>query len=567
MTVALAPNLITPVDPAAPTLRLDTLPAGIPDLTLGWWAIKWNMQYLIQPDGPHAGQPFEHTMRQIRFWLWWYAVNPDGSWVFQHGVRRLAKGHGKSPGAAVWAIDELLAPTRLKDFDAKAPGGCVAEPVGMPLVQIAAVSEAQTKNTMRFVRAFIPKNGRIAKKYNIDWGLTRFYTPDNGGELEVLTSSAATAEGALATAIVGDETEWWLGDTGKDFFNTLADNASKLGNRMIETCNAWQPGKHSHAESMWNTWVDQEERLSDGRGRKEGSPLTLYDARMAPPETDLADYDSLLSALEWVNEDVWWINNQTRISRIWHKSSRPDDSKRKYLNWPTAAEGKWCDPQKWAALSYPRRFGGQTRELMDGERVVVFFDGSKTRDATAAMGCCLDDGHVFTIGVWEPKDQVPVDAEQIDNRMRWVFDTFDVVAFFADVREWEGYVKTTWPERWKDELEVWAVPGGKLPEPIAWDMRSHRREFALAAELVWEEIDAEQFTHDGNAVVARHVGNAHEYETQWNGAISVRKETPNSPDKIDACVCVIGARMVYRLALAGTEPEEESEAYAVRIRR
>lgn len=557
--MTLAAPLYTPSDQAAPLLRLDTLPAGTPELTLGWNAIKWNMQWLLQPDGPNAGKPFEHTLRQIRFWLWWYAVNPDGSWVFQHGVRRLAKGLGKSPGAAVFALDELLAPVRLKDFDPKYPGGCVGQPVQMPLVQIAAVSEAQTKNTMRFVRAFAPKNGRVCKAFNIDWGLTRFYTPDNGGELEVLTSSSATAEGALATAIVGDETEWWLGDSGKEFFNTLADNVSKLGNRMLETCNAWQPGKHSQAESMWNTWVDQEERLADGRGRKQGSPLTLYDARMAPPETDLQDYDSLLAALEWVNEDAWWINNSTRISRIWHKSSRADDSKRKYLNWPTAAEGKWADPQRWAAMASPR-------DLVDQERIVIFFDGSKTRDATAAVACCLDDGYVFKIGCWEPKDNVPVDAVQIDNRIRWAFDAFDVVAFFADVREWEGYVKTTWPTRWKEQLDqkLWAVPSGKLPEPIAWDMRSHSREFALAAELVWQEIEDGEFAHDGDAVVARHVGNAYQYETQWNGAISVRKETPNSPDKIDACVCVIGARMVYRLALAGVEPEEDSEAYAVK---
>jgi hypothetical protein len=551
------PNAYAPSDTSAPLLRLDTLPAGTPALTLGWWPIKWNMQWLTQPDGPRAGQSFEHTLRQVRFWLWWYAVSPDGSWLFQHGVRRLAKGLGKSPGAAVWALDELLAPVRLKDFDPKAPGGCVAQPVQMPLVQIAAVSEAQTKNTMRFVRAFAPKNGRLCREFNIDWGLTRFYTPDNGGELEVLTSSSATAEGALATAIVGDETEWWLGEPGKEFMNTLADNASKLGNRMLETCNAWQPGKHSVAEKSWNTWIEQEEKLADG-ALKRGAPLTLYDARMAPPETDLADYDSLLTALEWVNEDAWWINNQTRIARIWNKSSRPDDSKRKYLNWPTAAEGKWCEPQDWAKLV------DLERELVDGERIVLFFDGSKTRDATACVGCCLSDGYVFTVGVWEPQDNVPVDAEQIHNRIVGVFDRFDVVGFFSDVREWEGYAKTTWPNLWKDELDIWAVSGGKMPEPIAWDMRSHSREFALAAELVEAEIADSAFSHDGNPVVARHVGNAYRYETQWNGAISVRKETPNSPDKIDACVCVIGARMVYRLALAGSEPDEPSEAFFVK---
>jgi phage terminase large subunit-like protein len=132
------------------------------------------------------------------------------------------------------------------------------------------------------------------------------------------------------------------------------------------------------------------------------------------------------------------------------------------------------------------------------------------------------------------------------------------------VREWEGYAKSTWPQRWGDDLDVWAVSGGKLPEPIAWDMRSHSREFALAAELVQTEIENGEFFHDGHPVTARHVGNAYEYETRWQGAISVRKETPNSPDKIDACVCVIGARMVYRLALAGSQADEDSEAYAVK---
>jgi phage terminase large subunit-like protein len=261
-----------------------------------------------------------------------------------------------------------------------------------------------------------------------------------------------------------------------------------------------------------------------------------------------------------VYADCTWKTDQdirAIMTRIWHRSSRPDDSKRKYLNWPVVTEDAWCDPQAWQQLAHPR-------ELVEGERVVIFFDGSKTRDATAAVGCCMDDGYIFTIGVWEPIDEVPVNAEEIDNRIISAFDFFDVVGFFADVKEWEGYAKTTWPERWADDLQLWAIPGGKMPEPIAWDMRSHSREFALAAELVETEIKEKMFFHDDHPVVARHVGNAHKYETHWNGAISVKKETPNSPNKIDACVCVIGARMVYRLALAGTSPEEPSEAFAIK---
>jgi hypothetical protein len=537
---------------------LDTLPVELPKLTLGWEAAKWASKYLRQPNGPRAGERFVFTTRQLRFLLHWYALQPDGSWVYHHGSRKVGEGFWEVAVRGGVGVDRVPCPVRLKDFATEVPGGCVGKPVSMPLVQIAAVSEDQTENTMRMVRAFAKKGSRLVSDYNLDPGLTRYNSED--GRLHVLTSSSATAEGGEATFIVGDETEWWLGSAGHEFMNTLADNLSKSASRMVETNNAWKPGVGSQAEKTWDTFVEQEEALLE-HGRTKSGSLMLYDSVIAPPDTDMSDGDSLEKALRFVYADCEWKTDQeirAIITRIWSKSSRADDSKRKYLNWPTAAEDAWCDPQEWAKLAK------DDRELVDGERIVIFFDGSKSRDATAAVGCCLSDGHVFTIGVWEPKDDVPVDAEQIDNRIQAIFERFDVVGFFSDVREWEGFAKVTWPERWKDELDVWAVPSGKMPEPIAWDMRSHSRDFALAAELVEAEILEGSFTHDGNPVTARHVGNARRYETRWNGAISVKKETPNSPDKIDACVCVIGARMVYRLALAGSGPDEPSEAFFVK---
>lgn len=545
----------------SPANRLDTLPPELPFRTLGWEAAFWAAKYLRQPNGPRAGQRFEFTKRQFRFLLHWYAVREDGSWVYHHGVRRLAKGSGKSPFAAALALCEFCGPVRLDRFvepSPQYPGGCVGKRVSMPLVQIAAVSEEQTKHTMRMVRSFAPRGSRIVADHGLDPGLTRYYSPD--GELAVMTSSAKTAEGAESTFIVGDETEWWLGSEGEEFMNTLADNLAKSGSRMLETENSWKPDAKSQAQATWEGWVKQEETLARGEQPKSGS-LILYDAVVAPPETDISDAQSLRAALDFVYADCSWkdeVQIRAIMTRIWdRKRSRPDDSKRKYLNWPVVSEDAWCDPQVWATRAKPR-------ELVDGERIVLFFDGSKSHDATACVGCALEDGYIFTVGVWEPKDMVPVDAEAIDNRISAVFEKYSVVAFFADVREWEGYVKTTWPDRWADQMGVWAVAGGKLPESIAWDMRSHSREFALAAELVETEIAEGAFYHDDDPVVARHMGNARRYETKWNGAISVKKETPNSPAKIDACVCVIGARMVYRLALAGTVPEEPSEAYAVR---
>jgi hypothetical protein len=75
---------------------LDTLPAGLPEKTLGWGVLDWALRRFVQPDGPKAKQPFRPTMRQVRFLLWWYALDDTGEFIFRHGVRRLAKGSGKA---------------------------------------------------------------------------------------------------------------------------------------------------------------------------------------------------------------------------------------------------------------------------------------------------------------------------------------------------------------------------------------------------------------------------------------------------------------------------------------
>src|SRR5690606_16888575 len=144
------------------------------------------------------------------------------------------------------------------------------------------------------------------------------------------------------------------------------------------------------------------------------------------------------------------------MQRIWRKSARPDDSKRKYLNWPTAPADAWVEPQAWTVLT------DVTKVVADGEEIVLFFDGSKSRDATALLGCRVSDGHVFTLGVWEPDPahnaDETVDANAVDFAVRRAFDRFDVAAFFADVREWESWALTEWPNRYKDDLKIHAAP-------------------------------------------------------------------------------------------------------------
>jgi hypothetical protein len=188
---------------------------------------------------------------------------------------------------------------------------------------------------------------------------------------------------------------------------------------------------------------------------------------------------------------------------------------------------------------------------------VLFFDGSKSRDATALVGCAMADGYTFVVGLWErPLDtdgkpakdwEVPVHA--VDLAVRQAHVDHEVVGFFADVREWESFAHTSWPESLPtDKYCVLARPLGRNAGPIAWDMRGHVSDFTSACELTHNAIETKSFHHDGHPALTRHVGNARNRPNTWG--VSIGKESPDSPKKIDGAVCAIGAQMVRRLVLA-----------------
>lgn len=462
---------------------------------------------------------------------------------------------GKSPFAAVMAIIELLAPVRFSHFDESLPGKCVGKPVDMPWVQLVAASIGQTENTMQMVRAMLsPHNApKLHEDFELEIGKTMVNVAP-AGKLEILSSAARSAEGARCTCVVADELEHWTpAQGGVELFGTLKANLTKTGNRMLETLNAWVPDVGSAGELTFNAWCAQE----DGEEREIKRGI-LYDAVLAPFDTNIADEESLRAGLEYVYADCPWSleHLDAIISDIYTSSTSLEASKRKYLNWNVAAEDAWADPHQWALLA------DRNRPVKMGEEIVMFFDGSLSRDATALVGCCVEDGHIFTIGVWEPgngRKKGKIDAKVVDARVDQAFRQYNVQAFFADVREWEGYVKNIWPERYADQLTIWAAPRGEIPEPIAWDMRGKLKDFTLACELAEAEILEGSFTHDGSAALSNHVANARRYENRWG--ISIAKESKDSPNKIDAAVCMIGARHALRVLKENAEAPRSFEAF------
>lgn len=506
------------------------------------------MTYLKQPNGPTEGQAWKFTGKQMQFLLWFYAVDENGRWLYHRAVRRLAKGSGKSPFAAVLALCELLGPVRFSHFDPKALGGVVGKRVTMPWVQIVATSEAQTENTMRVVRKLAGKGSKLHLAYNLDIGKQTIFVPPEG-KLQVSTSSASTMEGAESTFVVGDETEHWIDSNGgPELYATVLDNLAKSGSRLVETCNAWRPGLGSVAEASYEAWVAQEE------GRTRDKSKILYDARIAPADTDLANRDQLEAALRFVYADCHWADIDAMITRIYDPVASPDDSRRKYLNQPVSHDDAWCNWQDWAKNAKKTEF------VKAGEQIAIGFDGSLSNDATALIGCRISDGFVFVIGVWEPLkgSKSKVNHNQVSNALARAFDLYDVVAFFGDVAYWESYIKVTWPEEYKNRVKVWSKNSEIDPQPFAYDMRGSQKEWIAHCELTRDQLAQGLVPHDDNEVLSRHVLQAMNHDTRWG--VGLRKKTPNSPEKIDAAVAMILARLARSryLAVADKKPTKRA---------
>ena len=70
---------------------------GLPARTLGWQIAGWCAEYLLADDGG----PWRFTREQLRFILWWYAIDKRGRFRYRRGVLRRAKGWG-TRRAARW---------------------------------------------------------------------------------------------------------------------------------------------------------------------------------------------------------------------------------------------------------------------------------------------------------------------------------------------------------------------------------------------------------------------------------------------------------------------------------
>ncbi|WJN63259.1 terminase large subunit [Streptomyces phage phiScoe54] len=489
----------------------------LPEKTLGWQIAGWCAEYLKAENGG----PWKFTREQLRFVLWWYAVDETGRFIYRKGVLQRLKGWGKDPLLAVMCLVEFVGPSRFSHWDANGDPVGVAHPQAW--VQIAAVSRDQTRNTMTLMPSLM--SDHFIATFGIKAGAELIRANGGRQRLEAVTSSFRALEGGRSTFVVLNETHHWVkGNNGDKMYETIDGNATKKDSRYLAITNAYLPGEDSVAERMREAF----EKIREGRALDIGF---LYDSIEAHPKTPLSP-DALRIVLPKIRGDAIWLKVETIIQSVLDTTLSASRSRRMWLNQIVAEEDALYGPAEWDVLR------DETKVLRPGDAITLGFDGGKTDDATALVALRVEDMTAFVLGIWEKPDGPQGDGwvvprAAVDSAVHDAFGTFDVQGFFADVALWESYI-SEWDHHYGEGLAV-KSPLGK--DSIGWDMRASLKTSTMAHERLMRSVFDKKIAHDGDLTLRRHALNARRATNNYG--ISFRKESKDSPRKVDAYAALL----------------------------
>lgn len=565
----------------------------VPKRTLGWHAIDWIMENVTNGEKGNASGPFLLTPEQGRFILWFYALNEDGTFLYNESQLQRLKGWGKDPLVCIIALFEAFGPCR---FDGWLDDGVTpkAKQQVMPLVQIIAVSQDQTFATLRLFKHYLSDEFNREHRVEVNtetvktWGTI---------VIEALANNPRALEGRVTTFCIANETQHWISDVSREMWRTLTRNSVKTKGgttRVLSITNAYDPNLGSVAQE---TREQYELQLS-----KMGSSKILYDSVEIVPEAPLFIYDEdvvggdvqsnlnieetrkhIASMVEIVRGDSKWSSIERIVDEFFDVRYPPDLNKRFWLNTIVSSEDSWIDVRDYDKCVM--NTAKMTDTTVRKEKIALFFDGSKNDDSTALVGCRISDGYIFKINAWHKprksagavgvnwlvprteRDKQRYDfegegyvnpyrnIETVDSAVERAFNNYEVVGFFADPshtkddvsnqRYWDEIIEK-WHVRYSSRLSVWAGSrSGAKSEGILWDMSDSNKieEFAEFAERVADLVMRNELLISGDEDMRIHFKNAKVYRTK-SGLESIWKGKRNSTHKIDLAVCAIGASLV-----------------------
>lgn len=495
--------------------------------TLGPLICEWMEDSLVFGPGDLRGEPLELDDEQRAFIYRFYELLPEGHPLagrrrFKRCALSIAKGLRKTELSAMVAAAELAddAPVRFDGWDGK--GNPRGRPVTDPFVTLVAYTEEQSDELAYGALRTILAESPIASRFDI--GVERIMRAGGDGKAVSLAGSPNARDGARTTFSLFDETHWHTLEKLKRAHQVMRANLPKrklADPWFLEVTTAYEPGAGSIAELT----MDYARAVHEGR--EKDASLFFYH-RQANDHHDLeAEEGARASVVDATGGAALSWRDVDAIVGLW----RDPTTDRKYwervwCNRPVHASQKAFDVDQFKALGKPQK-------IHPGATIVLGFDGAQFRDATAIVATHVATGYQWLAQCWEKpynaeKWQVP--ADEVDTCFETLFADYNVWRLYADPPYWESWV-AAWQGRYGDKrvIEWWT---------------NRRKQMAAVLKSYANAIKEGSLSHSGDATLVRHVGNAHRHdmpasveseETPW----LIRKDRPDSPYKIDACMAAV----------------------------
>ena len=333
--------------------------------TLGYLWDAWVTAHATIPSGFEVGKPLSWSD-----WQFWVAANFGrikrdvkytgkylGASAFRYSRAMIVAPQktGKGPWAATLTLLHAVGPV---EFAGWAEGGevyrCVdngcpcgfefhyapGEPMGRPhpspLIQLAAASEDQVRNTFDPLRSMAAASEDLQEQLQDRQAFIRIRKQTgskDSSRIETVSSSARSRLGNPITFAVMDETGTWTkANRLMEVADAMRRGLAGMNGRSIETTNAWDSSDNSVAQRTYES--------------PSGNTFVFYE--LPPRDLKWTRKNDRKKILKAVYDGSPWVNLDTVLSEANELSETdPDMAERFFGNAVTRGKGRFMPDNLW----------------------------------------------------------------------------------------------------------------------------------------------------------------------------------------------------------------------------
>jgi hypothetical protein len=300
---------------------------------------------------------------------------------------------------------------------------------------IVANSALQAMKLFDEARGFIQRSPELQKELIVLRGYReiRRRNPDDPsaqkdfrGLIKVLAADADTADGWGGTLALIDELHRMK---DSELYGVIYDGLGPRAGQLITISTAGQSLDSPLGELRRKAYALKGLKRTGAHRYVTNGAFSMHEWALEPDQNR-----ENLRLVKQANPAPWMTQAALR--------KRRDSPSMTEAQWARFACGVWglggepaFDRRAWEALE-------SNQDVAPRRKITLGFDGARRRDGTGLVGCDVETGHLFVLGYWQrpadADDQWEVPEHEVDERVEYAFENFDVWRLYGDPPFWES---------------------------------------------------------------------------------------------------------------------------------